>query len=121
LRRADQTVVAGLVVLSLAMIGVWILAQGGLRNRMIEVDRVEPQSVQFQIDVNQAELPELTQLPGIGEVLAGRIVESRRKDGPFANLDDLRRVRGIGPKILERLRPYFIPIQEKTGETGQEP
>ena len=118
LRRADQTIVAGLVLVSMAAIGVWILVQTGLRQRMIEVDQVEPQYVQFQVDVNQAELPELIQLPGIGEVLASRIVESRQKDGPFADLDDLRRVRGIGPKTMEHLRPYLLPMPGKSNVAG---
>jgi competence protein ComEA len=118
LRRADQTAVAGLVLIGLAAIGGWIFAQGGLRQRMIEVDRSEPQCVQFQVDVNKAEVPELIQLPGIGEVLAGRIVASREKDGPFADLDDLRRVRGIGPKTMEHLRPYLLPMPGKTNVAG---
>jgi competence protein ComEA len=107
LRRADQTAVAGLVLFSLVAIGIWIIVQGGLRQRMVEVDQVDPQCVKFQVDVNKADVPELIQLPGVGEVLAGHIIESRQKDGPFANLDDLRRVRGIGEKTLDRLRPYL--------------
>jgi competence protein ComEA len=118
LRRADQTAVAALVLLSLTAIGGWIVYQGGLRQRMLEVDQVEPQYVQFQVDVNRADVPELIQLPGIGEVLASRIVESRQKDGPFADLDDLRRVRGIGPKTMDRLRPYLLPMPEKENVAG---
>jgi competence protein ComEA len=118
LRRADQTAVAGLVLLSLAAIGGWIIAQGGLRQRMLEVDQVEPQYVQFQVNLNEADVPELIQLPGIGEVLASRIVESRQKDGPFADLNDLRRVRGIGPKTMEHLRPYLLPMPEKENVAG---
>jgi DNA uptake protein ComE-like DNA-binding protein len=37
-------------------------------------------------------------------------VESREAEGPFADLEELRRVRGIGPKTLERIRPYLRPI-----------
>ncbi len=118
LRPADQTVVAGLAVLSMLAIGGWIVAAGGLRQRMLEADQVEPQGVQFQVDLNKADVPELIQLPGIGEVLAGRIVESREKDGPFADLDDLRRVPGIGRKKMERLRPYLLPILGKANEAG---
>jgi len=118
LRRADQTAVAGLVLCSLVAIGVWIVAQGGLRQRMIEVEQVEPQCVQFQVDLNKADVPELIQLPGIGDVLAARIVESRQKNGPFADLNDLRRVRGIGPKTFDRLLPYLLPMPEKSNVAG---
>jgi competence protein ComEA len=57
------------------------------------------------IDVNQANPAELQRLPGIGPTLAQRILEERAR-APFAAVDDLRRVKGIGPKTLEKLRPY---------------
>lgn len=49
-------------------------------------------------DINSAGKRDLIRLPGIGEVLAGRIIASREKDGPFRDLADLQRVFGIGPK-----------------------
>ena len=55
------------------------------------------------VDVNRATEDELRLLPGIGGVLAARIVEARERDGPFASLDDLRRVRGFGRAKLEKL------------------
>ena len=55
------------------------------------------------VDINRAGEEELRALPGIGGVLAARIVEARERDGPFASLDDLRRVRGFGRAKLERL------------------
>lgn len=55
------------------------------------------------VDINRASEDELRALPGIGGVLASRIVEARERDGPFASLDDLRRVRGLGRAKLEKL------------------
>jgi competence ComEA-like helix-hairpin-helix protein len=52
------------------------------------------------IDVNTAGVETLSQLPGIGPAMAERIVAAR----PFASLDDLQRVSGLGPVSLERLR-----------------
>jgi competence protein ComEA len=58
------------------------------------------------IDLNRASATELQRLPGIGPVIAARIVQERRK-APFQSVDDLKgRVPGIGPKKLEMLRPY---------------
>src|SRR5262245_5965638 len=57
------------------------------------------------IRVNRAASAELQQLPGVGPVLAARIVDERRAHGPFRDLADLRRVKGIGNKIVERLAP----------------
>jgi competence protein ComEA len=54
--------------------------------------------------LNAARPPDLEALPGIGPVLAARIVAERGRGGPFATVDELRRVRGIGPKTLERIR-----------------
>jgi competence protein ComEA len=56
------------------------------------------------VDVNRAGPEELQSLPGIGPALAGRIVESREKEGRFRTPEDLLRVRGIGPAILARIR-----------------
>jgi competence protein ComEA len=100
-----------MVLVGLAATVGWWLSQGGWRGQLIEVDRAPPQSAAFQVDINQADWPELAELPGIGRTLAERIVECRRADGPFVDLDDLaRRVRGIGPKTLDKLRPYLQPM-----------
>jgi competence protein ComEA len=62
--------------------------------------------------------PELSQLPGIGEALARRIVESRQRDGEFVDHQELRRVRGIGPRTLERITPYLRPLPEMANMAG---
>ena len=56
------------------------------------------------VDVNRASESELDRLPGIGPVLAARIVDEREAGGPFASYLDLQRVRGIGPVTVERMR-----------------
>jgi competence protein ComEA len=58
-----------------------------------------------RVDLNFATPGELMLLPGVGEQLAQRIVKVRAERGPFAKVADLRRVPGIGPAALERLRP----------------
>lgn len=59
------------------------------------------------VSVNLATAEELERLPGIGPVLAGRIVEDRSRNGQYVRLEDLLRVKGIGPRKLEKLRPYL--------------
>ena|SRR5688572_11791421 len=57
------------------------------------------------ININTAPAAELELLPGIGPALAARIVENREMKGPFTSVDDLDRVKGIGPETLRKLRP----------------
>lgn len=58
-----------------------------------------------RLDVNTASAESLATLPGIGSVLAARIVADRAAHGPFASPADLQRVRGIGPRLASRLAP----------------
>lgn len=57
------------------------------------------------VDVNRAGEQELQALPGVGPALARRIVEWRAENGPFRTPADLEKVRGIGPKMRERIEP----------------
>ena len=118
LRRADQTAVAALVVIAMAAMVGWWVSQGGWQGRLIEIDRAEPLVAHFEVDINSADWPELIQLPGVGETLAKRIVASRNAQGPFADNDDLQRVPGIGPKTLERIRPYLRPMPDSGSVAG---
>lgn len=58
------------------------------------------------INVNRASAEELQRLPGIGPVLAERLLEYRRQHGRFNSVEELLEVRGIGAKKLEEMRPY---------------
>jgi len=57
------------------------------------------------LDVNRASARELAFVPGLGRRLAEAVVEERLRNGPFAAVEDVERVRGIGPKRLEKARP----------------
>lgn len=110
LRRTDQAVAAVLTALSLMAIAGWCITQARLHDRLIDIEIAEPIAITFQIDVNAADWPELALLPNIGEQLAKRITEDRALRGPFRELSDLRRVRGIGPRTLEGMLPYLLPL-----------
>lgn len=59
------------------------------------------------IDLNRASRSDLLRLPDIGTVRADAILTYRSEHGPFQTVDELLNVFGIGPAILERLRPYI--------------
>jgi len=110
LRRLDQVAAAAIAVVALILIALWCTWQSYLGGRLIDIEREEPIAIDFKIDVNNAEWPELALMPNIGEQLAKRIVADRTQRGPFKELEDLLRVRGIGPRTLETMRPFLLPL-----------
>ena len=59
------------------------------------------------VDINEATAESLTSVPGIGKITAERIVEWRETNGPFRRIEDLIKVKGIGDKMFDKLRPYI--------------
>ena len=62
-----------------------------------------------QISLSAATAVELEQLPGVGQVLAQRIVQHRVDHGPFRSVDDVNEVSGVGDSLMEQIRPLVIP------------
>lgn len=123
LRRRDQLVAGSILVVALALLGLNWWYQAAFHRGLIEIDRAEPREIRFAVDINQADWPELALLPNIGEQLARRIVEHRTQHGPYRDLDQLKDVRGIGPKTFESLKPYLVPlpdVEATAGEAGEE-
>ena len=60
------------------------------------------------IDVNTATASSLTTLPQVGPKTAERIIAYRDSNGPFSSVEELTKVRGIGPKTIEKLRPLVM-------------
>jgi competence protein ComEA len=61
-------------------------------------------STDGRVNINAADVAELDRLPGVGPVLAARIAEYRNAHGPFASVDALDDVSGVGPALLEKVR-----------------
>ncbi|MFQ5425287.1 MAG: ComEA family DNA-binding protein [Phycisphaerae bacterium] len=107
-RRIALGVVALLFILCCAFFA-------GRSDRTDGSDRRAMEAVRATIDPNVARWYELAQLPGIGLTLAGRIVQyrtDRAGESPaarsvFVRPEDLMQVRGIGPKKVQRLRPFL--------------
>lgn len=119
LNPTEQLAAAVLTSVALVCLTVWWMWQGGATGRAIDVNRAPALPISFVVNVNEADWPELSVLPGIGPVLAQRIVASREQDGPFRSVDDLRRVRGIGPITLERLRPHIAVLSSSDSAVAE--
>ncbi len=68
-------------------------------------------SAAFPVDLNTADAAQLDLVPGIGEVIAARIIEYRNLVGKFKTVDELLNVKGIGEKTLEEMRE-FLTVSE---------
>ena len=64
------------------------------------------------VDINTADVEEFDQLPGIGTVLAGRIIAYREANGPFETVEDLLEVSGIGEAKLAELEGWITVGQD---------
>jgi len=60
------------------------------------------------ISINEASPEALMSIPGIGEARARAIIAEREQGGAFQTLEDLQRVKGVGPSTIETLRPFIV-------------
>ncbi|QBI21880.1 ComEA family DNA-binding protein [Egibacter rhizosphaerae] len=61
-----------------------------------------------RVDLNRADARTLEELPGVGEVTAAAIIEYREEHGPFATVEELAAISGIGEGTVERLRDEAV-------------
>lgn len=91
-------------------------AEGELALEEIRKKPLEPGE---KLNPNHAPPEQLARLPRIGPALAERIVASRTADGPFRSIEDLRRVSGIGPSLLEAIGPHVDLPRGDIGSPGR--
>ena len=115
LRRRDQVTVVGLLLASLAGM---LIAESSIPIWPSGPAAVTPESAGWQIDINQADWPEIAALPMIGEGLAREIVRWRQTHGPFSSTDQLAMIDGIGQTTVERIAP-FVALPRRAGEAGR--
>lgn len=113
----DQRVLLLLSVLVFVGIGYQYLSWRWQGAALVEIERLPERQYDFKVEINKASWIEWMQLEGIGELMARRIEEDRKTNGPFASVDDLDRVPGIGTVTLDTIRPWLICSDCKVGTT----
>lgn len=105
----------------LVVAGVLLVALMGLRtwsshtdDRSAEILQTNKPDITYRIDVNSAPAAELQQLHLIGPVRSSQIVEDRELNGEFESVDDLQRIKGIGPKTVEKNRRWIRVSDDET-------
>ncbi len=99
--RGSQAALAVFAVLTLAVLGF----RGYAPSSAPRPTEYRPAG-SYAVDLNAADRSELMQVPGLGPHLADAILSHRRDRGPFAGVDDLTHVKGIGGKTVEKIRPF---------------
>ncbi len=84
--------------LLVAFVWIALLAPSGLAKK-------KPPSQ--PINLNTANALELQQVPGIGPSTADKILKMRKSYGPYKSVNDLLSIKGLGPKKLDKMRPYL--------------
>lgn len=106
---------------ALALAG--LCALGLLRSLSSVPEQRTPALSPVRIDLNRAGAEQLQALPGIGPARARAIVESRERDGLFESVEDLERIRGIGPRTVAQIEPWVavvVPLGASEGD-GPDP
>lgn len=107
LKGRDQQLFAAVVIVALIALLTYCGRTGHWGAESIELERQPAQDLSYRIELNSASWVEWSQLPGIGPVLGKRIVDEREGHGPFSNVEDLTRVRGLGVKRISAIAPFI--------------
>ena len=100
--RRRKAALASLCLVAMAL----AVAAGPARAAEGDAARAVNNEPTRQIDINKATAVELTAIPGVGTVIAQRIVDFRDEQGPFRRVEDLLKIRGIGEKSFQKIRPH---------------
>ena len=110
LTKTDVFLLGLTVLFVLAMALTWLLTPRQVRGGY-DISAVPPEEAApalLKVNINTADAAQLEALDGIGPTLAQRIVAYREEHGPFADIEDLTRVEGIGQAIVESIQDHII-------------
>ena len=82
-------------------------AAGGDVNVTVSSEPPKTQRTEYKVNINLASKDELLSVRGIGETLAGRIIEYREKKGGFFSTEDIKKVNGITDAVYEKIKDHI--------------
>lgn len=111
-QKRNNRWIAFIVCYCAVMLAVLIGLRVWQFERTVSVPKIENTDIPapvtvLLVDINTAKLDELTELPGIGEVMGQRIIDYREQNGKFACIEDIMKVDGIGQGTFEKLKPLI--------------
>ncbi len=115
--RDDQQVMALIVLVFLVGASLYFWQRSVTNSGLIDFEDLPSRQVEYLVDINKANWPELANLPGIGEKLAKQIVRYREQHGPFATTDQLLNIFGIGEVKLSNMHPYIF-VSDTSNSVG---
>lgn len=96
-----------LILIACTVLGVSIYFSKNYKYRDYVIKAKTDEVKTYNININLADWYEFSNLPGIGESLAKRIVEDRETNGRFESVEDLLRVKGIGQAKFDKFKKYL--------------
>jgi competence protein ComEA len=116
--RSAQLAAAALLAVTLGLLACQVWDRQRSRAKPTQL---EPGAFSFRVDLNRADRAQLLQLPGVGPAMATRIEEYRREHYGFRDVEELKKVSGIGPATFERLRALVYVDTLDTDDDRPEP
>ncbi len=103
MKKRDTVIIGALILVLVALNLVNYVRRENLKRNMALII----EEIQVQISVNRADSSELEELPGIGPVMAQRIITYREQHGGFSKITELKNVKGVSDKLLAKMLPYI--------------
>ena len=103
MKRRELVVIIGVIAVLLVINSLNFFR----REKLKRSSRLVVEAGMIQLPLNMVSARELEDLPGIGPVIARRIIEYRQQRGGFGSLNELKEIKGIGDKLYERILPHL--------------
>jgi competence ComEA-like helix-hairpin-helix protein len=107
LSEAKPAILLALIICVLVVVDVGCVKRTTQYQLGSRSDGQTPQSAKTRININTASSEELEQLPGIGRVIAERIIQHRSEHGPFRRIEHVMMVRGISERKFVAIEPLI--------------